>query len=703
MADLTRKFKAKGISLSEGIEKHLLKIKGVKKINIDYEKEEVLVVYDINEITYKNIKQAIESRGYICEDIPETTQVEQVKKRSGAKNKAPEDEPVKTQREQVKGRSKAKSNIADDETLTTQAEKVTKKFKAKGIGLSEDIENDIRSITGVKKIDIDYESEEVQITYDTNKTNFDNIKKAIESQGYICEEDPATAKAEKVLWAGPLIASRPSSSKTTHAEMVIWTGPHAGSVLPDHGTIHVEKVKKKPKTKGNKFRKDPETSHVANVTKKFKATGMTCKNCERIIEKQVKTMAGVKKINIDYATEEVQVIFDPNKTNFDNIKKAIDSKGYICEEFQENKSLTTSGWILLVLGIIVVAYYAIQSLETIELPQISQNMSYGLLFIVGLLTGLHCVSMCGGFVVSYSTKGIKEGKKPHELHLVYGLGKTLSYTIIGAVFGLLGSIIAFTPLMRGVAGILAGLFLLLFGLKMLNIFPVLRKIQFRTPQFISKFTYGQKKSHSDPLTIGLLNGLMIACGPLQAIYIMAAGTGSMIEGAKLLFVFALGTLPVMLSFGYITSFIGSKATHQILKFSGAVVIILGLLMINNGLALTGAGFDIKPADDITPAINNDPPSQQPANVNTDFQEIRMDVTRSGYVPNSFTLKKGVPVKWIINGKELTGCNKGIIVPTLGLEFDIKKGEQTIEFTPTEAGTIRWSCWMGMIQGSFIVK
>ena len=391
---------------------------------------------------------------------------------------------------------------------------------------------------------------------------------------------------------------------------------------------------------------------------------MTCKNCEKIIEKQVKTITGVKKIDIDYATEEVQVKYDPNKTNFKDIKKAIESKGYICEVDAGTKNLPASGWILSVLGIIVVAYFVIQSLETIELPQISQNMSYGLLFIVGLLTGLHCVSMCGGFVVSYSTKGINARKKTTRLTPCLWYWKDiLSYTIIGAIFGLLGSIIAFTPLMRGIAGILAGLFLLLFGLKMLNIFPVLRKIQFNTPEFISKFTYGQKKNHSGPLTIGLLNGLMIACGPLQAIYIMAAGTGSMIEGAKLLFVFALGTLPVMLSFGYITSFIGAKATHKILKLSGAIVIILGIFMINNGLALTGAGFDFKTMIGAASAGKNiEAQSQKPVNASTEYQEIRMEVTRYGFVPNTFDLKKGVPVKWIINGKELTGCNNAIQVP-----------------------------------------
>jgi len=558
----------------------------------------------------------------------------------------------------IKRKSKVKSDIGAGNPGTIHVSNVTTIFKAQGISLSEDIEKHVQMIKGVQKIDIDYEKEEVQVTYDSNITNFDTIKKVIGSQGCISKEYPVNRDAQKVIQAGS----------------------NVDSVLPEHGTIHAE-----------------------NITKKIKAKGMTCKNCERIIEKQVKTIKGVKKIDVDYATEEVKITYDPNKTNLDSIKKAIDSKGYICEEDTGTKNLPTSGWILSVIGIVLIAYFAFQYLDTIELPQISQNMGYGLLFIVGLLTGLHCVSMCGGFVVSYSTKGIKEGKKPHELHLAYGLGKTLSYTIIGAIFGLLGSIIAFTPLMRGIAGILAGLFLLLFGLKMLNIFPVLRNIQFKTPQFISKFTYGQKKSHSDPMTIGLLNGLMIACGPLQAIYIMAAGTGNMIEGAKLLFVFAIGTLPVMLSFGYITSFIGAKATHKILKLSGAIVIILGIFMINNGLALTGAGFDIgTPANGPKTTIDSASSASEPVYANG-YQEIRMEVNRYGFMPSTFTLKKGVPVKWIINGKELTGCNDAIQVPALGLEFDVQKGEQTIEFTPPEAGTIRWSCWMGMIRGSFIVE
>ena len=433
----------------------------------------------------------------------------------------------------------------------------------------------------------------------------------------------------------------------------------------------------------------------------FIAEGTTCESCSEIIKKQALKIKGVKEAEFDYASETGYVKFNKNKTDIDTILYKIEEKGYTCYILDEKAKLKKPlGWIFGILGILVVGYFLFNFVEGINLPEISQNMGYGLLFIVGLLTGIHCVSMCGGFVISYTAKHAQEGTKSHKSHLMYGLGKTLSYTIIGAIFGLIGSIIAFTPTMRGVAGLLAGLFLILFGLKMLNIIPILRKIQFTTPKFLSKFV--KSKSNSSPLMIGLLNGLMIACGPLQAIYIMAAGTGSMLEGAKLLFIFALGTLPVMLGFGYFASFVSKKLTHKILKASGAIVIVLGLAMMNNGLVLTGTGYDFKSMVDIVSGANTATPNNLPS-INNGFQEIRMEVNRYGWEPDKFVLKKGVPVKWIINGKEINGCNNAIQVPKYNLNFDIKRGEQIIEFTPDKEGMIRWSCWMGMIPGVFIVK
>lgn len=448
---------------------------------------------------------------------------------------------------------------------------------------------------------------------------------------------------------------------------------------------------------------------MTKKTIRFKVKGMYCGSCEKIIKKSASKIRGVSKIDIDYATEKGEVTFDDKKTNIKKIFNAIDSRGYDCNMMgadEKNSSLKIFGTIFGIIGILVIGYFIFRLSEGIALPEISAGMGYGLLFLVGILTGFHCVSMCGGFVISYTAKHAQEGTRSYSSHFMYGAGKTISYTIIGATFGLLGSIIAFTPTIRGVAGIVAGIFLVIFGLSMFGILPWLRKIRFKTPKFISRFVGEESKKHSSPLIIGLLNGLMIACGPLQAIYIMAAGTGSVLEGAKLLFVFGLGTLPVLLSFGFITTLISRKATQKILKASGAIVIILGLIMVNRGLALTGTGMD---TNSLISSVSTDrnlangDSADSLIEMENGYQIIRMDVDRSGWTPDKFILKKGVPVKWIINGKEINGCNNAIQVPKLSLEFDIKQGMQTIEFTPTEEGIIPWSCWMGMIRGTFIVK
>jgi hypothetical protein len=156
----------------------------------------------------------------------------------------------------------------------------------------------------------------------------------------------------------------------------------------------------------------------------------------------------------------------------------------------------------------------------------------------------------------------------------------------------------------------------------------------------------------------------------------------------------------MLGFCGAANVISHKSTKRILQLSAIIVLILGLIMLNRGLALTGTGYDM---NSITAEARGISGNMDQAKIDSEgYQVIEMDVTRSGWEPDEFVLQKDIPVRWVINGKEITGCNNAIQVPKLGLEFDIKKGEQVIEFTPTQEGVIPWSCWMGMIPGSFIV-
>lgn len=431
------------------------------------------------------------------------------------------------------------------------------------------------------------------------------------------------------------------------------------------------------------------------MQKEFKIYGMHCASCEKLITKEVTKIKGVKEFKVSYNSGKATINATPKA--YARVLRKIKSLGYSVKDNIMNDSygLTISVNVnslkqfSLIAALVIVVIGGLWLMQNSVGFSIPAEASYALLFITGLMVGFHCIGMCGGFLMSCSTKGRTKAV------LTYGIGKLISYTVIGGLFGFIGSLIEFTPLIRGIAGVVAGLFLMTYGLSNLG-FGFLKRIRIPMPARLNRFI-AKKSDKNKPFITGLLNGLMIACGPLQAMYIYAAGTGNMIQGALSLLFFGLGTLPVMLSFGFLTSYISSKATHKIIRASGALMIVLGLLMLNYGLALTGTGLDF---NTLTQNLDS---NQQGIQLDNGYQIIRMNVTASGWNPNKFVLKAGVPVKWIINGKEITSCNNAIQVPKLGLQFNIKQGEQVIEFTPNESGVIPWSCWMGMIPGVFIVK
>ena len=83
----------------------------------------------------------------------------------------------------------------------------------------------------------------------------------------------------------------------------------------------------------------------------------------------------------------------------------------------------------------------------------------------------HCIGMCGGIVVAYSSSKIKPESSYLQQtvsHLAYNFGRVTTYTILGAFFGLLGKVIAFTPTTKGVLFLLTGILMVLAGLSLLG-------------------------------------------------------------------------------------------------------------------------------------------------------------------------------------------------------------------------------------------
>lgn len=449
------------------------------------------------------------------------------------------------------------------------------------------------------------------------------------------------------------------------------------------------------------------SSSIKTIT--LKIANMTCVNCENHIERALVKKEGILKVKARYSTGTAEVTYDIHKISPDKIEEILKKEDYyIKKEAPGPKSNVPKNnqydlTDLTSIAIIILAVYVIGNrlgLFTIfnTFPVAKDGMGYGMLFVIGLLTSVHCVAMCGGICLTQCVpqKEAAGGNKFTALgpSFYYNLGRVISYTIIGALVGTLGSVVSFSGRMKGIVQVAAGVFMVIMGLNMLNILPGLRKFIPRMPKIFAKKIYAEGRSKS-PLYIGLLNGLM-PCGPLQAMQLYALSTGSPIKGAISMFLFSIGTMPLMFAFGALSSFLSKKFTGKMMSAGAVLVVVLGLFMFNSGLSLSGIALPSLPS--LTRADDK---------VNMAMIEDGVQVVRSGITSGSYeaiTVQKGIPVRWILEAEqgEINGCNNAIIIPRYQIRKALEVGENVIEFTPTETGAVPFSCWMGMIRSKINV-
>ena len=211
---------------------------------------------------------------------------------------------------------------------------------------------------------------------------------------------------------------------------------------------------------------------------------MHCNSCASKIEDALKDK--VNSITVNFAKGQAEIDFESDKISENKIEEIIKDLGY--EINTTVKKSNTIYWHIGLLSIITLAVLFIFFKNLgLTIPEINfnelENVSLLLLFFAGLLTGFHCIAMCGGFMVSYTAKNAINGHKSFLQHLIYGTSKTISYTIIGAFFGLIGSIFFFTPQLRGTIAIFAGIFMIAYSLSMFGI-SFFKKFQFN-PKFLT--------------------------------------------------------------------------------------------------------------------------------------------------------------------------------------------------------------------------
>ncbi|RXK14194.1 beta-carotene 15,15'-monooxygenase [Halarcobacter mediterraneus] len=201
----------------------------------------------------------------------------------------------------------------------------------------------------------------------------------------------------------------------------------------------------------------------------------------------------------------------------------------------------------------------------------------------------HCIGMCGGIVVAYSSTKINSSwskSKQSISHILYSLGRVSTYVLLGAFFGFVGSVVTFDNTTNGILLIVTGILMVLIGLSLSGKFKFLTSIE----HSVSKTELYQKSFRkllsSDSLFsfyfLGMLNGLL-PCGFVYVFAITAASTASALWGAFVMLIFGLSTLPAMFSLGFFVGIFKQLALRNLFVTLAAILVILfGIYTAYNG-------------------------------------------------------------------------------------------------------------------------
>lgn len=417
-----------------------------------------------------------------------------------------------------------------------------------------------------------------------------------------------------------------------------------------------------------------------------KIKGIHCQNCETTIQRALLKLPRVKEVTIKNFI--AHITYEEPLTN-DEIINAITQAGYITKasyisnnlkDLEKTSNLKQSFLILTIIILIISLTYKIFGFNIFNvIPTIDSNITYTMLFLTGLLTSIHCVSMCGAINLIATLN--QNSQNRFERPLKYNLGRLISYTILGGIAGLLGSILTINNIISGIIITIAGLAMFVMSLEMLGFFRIPR-IKFLTPKH---------KKTSNPFLIGLLNGLM-PCGPLQAMQLYALSTSSMLKGALSMFLFGLGTMPLMLLTSVIFTNLKGKNKILINNIASVLILVLSVLMLNHGLVALNINI---------PAFEGNTKYLTP-NIIDDTQVVEFDLSYNGY--QNIKVEVDKPVKMIIHvdKKYLTGCNNSLTIPEYNINQELKVGDNIIEFHPTKEGTFIYTCWMNMLKNNIKV-
>ncbi|MDZ7687482.1 MAG: sulfite exporter TauE/SafE family protein [Halobacteriales archaeon] len=236
--------------------------------------------------------------------------------------------------------------------------------------------------------------------------------------------------------------------------------------------------------------------------------------------------------------------------------------------------------------------------------EVSGQVGLGVFFLIGLFGGAHCLGMCGPLVTMYSEKmeGARGGRDIltwHEVrqHALFNTGRTVSYAIIGAVMGGLGTVlfgastlVSLSSIVRGSVGVVIGIIIVASGVTYALRGTVVEVPGtgrlFRTVHgLITRRVEGLVNGFGI-LGLGAVHGFL-PCPMLYPAFLYAFARASPVEGALSLAVLGAGTFPTLMVYGLTVRSLGPEHRRTLHRVLGVAFVVLGLVTLKMGLMSFG--------------------------------------------------------------------------------------------------------------------
>jgi sulfite exporter TauE/SafE/copper chaperone CopZ len=431
---------------------------------------------------------------------------------------------------------------------------------------------------------------------------------------------------------------------------------------------------------------------------------MHCVSCEILIKNELNKIDGISisKISakkgeavadIDDKVDMNQISEILKKFNFSLLKDSADDQ--VKSSNSKSNDVNDYIQIIFIFLIIGVLFYYIDFTELF--PEVSDSGGVLTALLLGLIASLSsCLAIIGGLVVGFSSLYSTDddsllGKSLP--HIKFHIGRIVGFFILGGLLGVVGSKITYSSYGAGVMTIVVAVVMFYMALQVLNLVPNITRFGLHLPKFLSEHIHSlkEKESRWTPPLLGALT-FFLPCGFTQSMQLLAISSQSFLGGGFIMAAFAAGTFPVLFLVGLGSSFASKSKFELFHKVVGVVIVFFAISSLNSGLILTGNSS----------LLNVQKTEAMKSEAQSNFQIVRMDIDYS-FRQTLFKIKKDIPVRWEINAINLTGCSNEIIIPKLGISKKLIPGKNLIEFTPTLAGSLPFSCWMGMMYGEFIVE